>query len=56
MERRRQHQASLGANLDEAAQEILEVSRVEREKLEDEIAEMRARNVSACSAISSSAA
>jgi len=44
MQKRRQQQSSLGANLDEAAQEILEVSRVEREKLEDEIAEMRARN------------
>lgn len=44
MQRRRQQQSSLGANLDEAAQEILETSRIEREKLEDEIAEMRARN------------
>eukprot|EP00914_Ancora_sagittata_P027202 GHVO01053261.1.p1 GENE.GHVO01053261.1~~GHVO01053261.1.p1 ORF type:complete len:366 (+),score=110.47 GHVO01053261.1:127-1224(+) len=44
MERRRQKQASLGANLDEAAQAILETSRVEREKLQDEIEEMRSRN------------
>jgi troponin T len=44
MEKRRQHQASLGANLDDAAQAILEESRVERERLEEEIAEMKARN------------
>lgn len=44
MQKRRAKQSSLGANLDENAQEVLETSRVEREKLEDEIAEMRARN------------
>ncbi|MDJ8948203.1 troponin, partial [Clostridium perfringens] len=44
MEKRRQHQASLGANLDEVAQAVLETSRIERERLQEEIEEMKSRN------------
>jgi len=44
MEKRREKQAKLAEGLDDAAQEVLEQSRLERERMEEEINELRLRS------------